>query len=357
MKTLPLIGAVLCALPFYAGADTVRPAVGKPLLQAEALMQKRDYPAALAKVQQASEVAAPTPYERLVIAQMRGAAAAGDGDYDEAAAAYQDVLASGAETGAERTALTQAIGTFYYQAHDYPHAIIWLNRYIAAGGSAAGTGALLSQAYYQSADYRDAERTAWREVGTAPSAPELQLLASSAKKAGDQNGYRAALELLLKNDPTPAYWADAIALVTASPDFSDQLTLDVYRLRRATDTLTAAADYEDYAERAILAGQAREAKLVIDTGFSTGVLNATTDAGHAARLQTLADQAAPATAAPQPRPSNPLDAGVAAFTAGRPLQAVLQFQSVPHYADPNSDAAAELARLWAIRAGAAGDGT
>ena len=134
LKRSLLTGAALLVLPCFAGADTVRPAVGKPLQQAEALMQRGNYNAALQQVNKAATVGSLTPYETRVVAQLRGAAAAGAGDYTEAAVAYQTVLASGAEPLATQTLLVQAIAGFYYQAQDYPHAVIWVNRYIAAHG-------------------------------------------------------------------------------------------------------------------------------------------------------------------------------------------------------------------------------
>ena len=98
------------------------------------------------------------------------------------------------------------------------------------------------------------------------------------------------MQSLLKAYPSQAYWNQAIALVQGAPGFPDSLTLDVYRLRLATKTLTQPGDYEDYAERALLADQGAEAKRVLDAGFASGILNAQIDGGHAARLQALADK-------------------------------------------------------------------
>jgi len=356
MKQILLLGAALCVLPFCAGADTVRAAVGKPLLQAEALMRQGDYHAALLKVNQASATSHLTPYETLVIAQLRGAAAAGAGEYGVAAASYQTVLAAGATPPAERLQLTQAIAGFYYQAGDYPDTVTWVGRYIAAGGEDPRTRALRAQAYYVQGDFPHAAQAAAAEIaaeqaaGQTPSQPELQLLASSAQKSGDQAGYQAALDSLLVAYPSPAYWQEAISLLAASPNFPDALTLDLYRLRFATNTLTVPGDYEDYAERAILAGQPAEAKRVIDAGFAAGVLTDQTDAGHAARLRTLADtdSAQPkATPTDAPAATDPLDQGYAAFAAADSQAAIADFKTAA--ASPDHFAAA-LARLWEIRA-------
>ena len=294
MKSFPLMATALLLLPFTAQADTVRAAVGKPLQQAEALIQKRDYQAALTKVDQANAVGQLTPYEAVVIAQVKGIAAAGAGDYPQAAGAYETVLNSGTVPAAQKTQYIQAIAGFYDQAQDYPHTVVWANRYIAAGGSDPRTRALVAQSYYQQNDFAHAEQAAWRDQKAASASgqtlpeAELQLLVSAAQKSGDQAGYAAALDMLLGAYPSPAVYSEAIAQVTASPQFPDRLTIDVYRLRFATGTLTAPADYEDYTERAILAGAPAEANGVISKGFATGILTDSTDAGHAERLKTLA---------------------------------------------------------------------
>jgi hypothetical protein len=359
-----LIGAALLVLPGLAGADTVRPAVGKPLQQAQALIQKGNFDAALQQVNKAAAVGGLTPFEAVVIAQIRGTAEAGAGNYSQAASAYQTVLGYGTEPAATRTELVQAIAGFYYQAQDYPQAVIWVNRYIAAHGQDPRTRALLAQAYYAQGNYPEAEQAVLREQQAAQAGgqkllePELQLLASAAQKSGNNDGYFSALALLLRNYPNPQYWAAAIALLTAAPDFPDSLTLDVYRLRFATGTLSQPADYEDYAERAILAGDNSEANTVIAQGFASGVLTDATDTGHAGRLKALAakDSAnAPQTPADfivqAKTGGSPLDQGIAYFKAGDAANAVKLFQGI-QAAQPAALANPEsaLALLWEIRA-------
>jgi hypothetical protein len=349
MRHPHLLALTLLAIPALAQADAMSPAVGRPLQHAESQIAAHDYKAALATLQQASRVNALTPMERAAIAQLRGAAHAGTGAYAQAAGDYQDVLATGAEPPPAQLSFTQAIAGFYFQAGDYPHTITWVNRYIAAGGTDAQTRALLAQADLQQGDNAGAERAALQDEAIATQhhqalpVPELQLLAYSAQKAGDQPTYFSALLSLLQNAPTPATWNAAITAVASAPDFPDALTFDVYRLRRATHTLTAPGDYEDYTERAILAGQNLEARAVIDEGFSNGVLNASTDSGHATRLKTLADSNA---APPAAGPADPLQQGVAQYQAGQTSQAIASFDQLA--AAPGNNAQSALAKLWAI---------
>jgi len=357
MKFLRLAAALL-VVPLAARADTVRPAVGKPLQQASALIQEKNYQAALLKIHRAAAVPHLSAYESLVIAEVGGAAATGAGDYRQAVTDYQQVLASGMLPPGQQVQLIQAIAGFYYQLADYPSTITWVNRYIAAQGQDSRTRLLLAQAYYQSGDYPHAEQAAARGVQaakiTGQPAPqsELQLFASAAQKAGDKPGYQTALLALLAAYPTPQSWQAAIDGLVAMPGFPDRLALDVYRLRRATGTLTAPGDYEDYAERAVLAGHRAEARAVITEGFSAQILTAQTDEGHAERLRTLLAAAQPDSAGPLARrPQSPLDAAIAAFEAGNTTAASAAFNQIagPQNAPPASPDA-DLARLWAIRA-------
>jgi len=354
MKKAALLVTALLALPVGALADTVRPAVGKPLRQAEVLIQEKNYQAALLQLRRAAAVPHLSPYETVVIAEVHGAAASGAGDYRGAARDYQQVLASGTEAAGQQTQLIQAIAGLYYQAGDYQSTVTWVQRYIAAQGQDPRTRVLLAQAYYQSDDYAHAEQAAERDVqaaritGQAVPQAEFLLLASAARKSGDVAGYQAAQLDLLAAYPSPQYWASAIDDLVAAPGFPDRLTLDVYRLRRATGTLTAAGDYEDFAERAILAGRPGEAKAVLAEGFSAHILSPATDSGHAERLEKLlaSDQPAPAVA-----PQSPLDQAIADFEAGNAGEAGAAFNRIAGPADaPAASPDAALARLWAIRA-------
>lgn len=343
MKRLAfLLGAALLLPPSSAGASTMRPAVAKHLLQAETYLNERNFSAALTAVNAAQAVGGLSPDERLAIAQLRGTAANGAGDYALAAQSYEVLLASGEEPAATQLQLIQAIAGDYAHAADYPLTVAWVKRYVAAGGKDPLTRALAAQAEYAQGHYPAALQDVQRDeaAGTAPVA-ELQLAASAAQKAGDNQAYFESLEALLTASPNTDEWNEAISLVQAEPNFPDGLTLDAERLRLATGTLTAAGDYEDYAERAILAGQPAEAKHVLDVGFASGILTTQTDGGHATRLLKLAGQqvAQPQNAASAP--ATQLDAAIASDKG---------FTAIPGYGQGQlSDPQVALARLWQIK--------
>lgn len=344
-RVLLLAGAVLMLHPDFASATDMRPEVAKHLLLAEKDLNAQKYTAALAQVNAAQAVGGLSADEAVAVAQLRGAAAGGAGQYELAAQSYETVLANGTEPPASRLLLTQAIAGFYAHAADYSHTVTWVNRYIAAGGTDSQVRALGAQADYAQGNYAAALRDVRRDqaAGAIPVA-ELELAVSAAQKSGDNQTYFEFLQTLLVASPTSDVWNAAIALVQAEPGFPDGLTLDAERLRLATGTLTQAGDYEDYAERAILAGQPQEAKRVLASGFGNGILTAQTDAGHATRLQNLANNQAAQPQNANATPTTLLDADIA---AGR------GFTNIPGYTKGAlNNPQAALARLWQIEVSA-----
>jgi hypothetical protein len=343
MKTLHplLLGAALLLLPCSAGADTVSPAVASQLLKAETALKSQSYAAALADVNRAATTAGLSAYDHQVIAELRAAAAGGVGQYGLAAQSYAEAL-NGPDVPADmRVALLQSISGLYARAGDNAQTSAYVAKYIAAGGTDATIRALATQADYNEGNYAAVGKDVKRDGATASPA-ELELAVLAAQKLGDQQGSFEALQAVLRVAPSAGYWSEAIALVQNQPGFPDTLTIDAYRLRQKTGTLTVAGDIEDYAERAILDGKPSEAKTALDAGFANGVLNEQTDNGHAERLRTLANDTRPP-AAPL-RAATPLEA---AITSGG------GFAAVPGYAQGQlADPEAALARLFAIADGA-----
>lgn len=297
---LVLITLLLACAPACAAEqdEALRPEVGKPLLAAEDLIKQQKFREALAQIARAEAAAPLTARETGVAEQLRGIAAAGAGDNLTAAKAFEAAIASGKLAPADQLRLTQAVAGFYYQAKDYPKAIIWAKRYQAAGGADEKTRVLLIQAYYFAEDWADAA-TALKDLiaiteraGRTPPETQLQLLANIEIKQNNTPGYEAALEKLVVAYPKRDYWADLIRRVTARPGFPHRLNLDGYRLSRAVGALLSAAQYTEAAELALQAGLPGEAKSLLEQGFAAGVLGSGPEAARQQRLLALAVQKA-----------------------------------------------------------------
>jgi hypothetical protein len=304
LRLLSFLVAVIfgCAtLPLAAGsppADALRPEVGKPLQAAQQLIKEQKYKDALAKVGETDAIPNKTPYEKLIIEQMRSVAANGAGDVDTAAKATDAVIATGKLGHDQELKLMQVMVSSFYRAKEYSKALGWAQRYQKAGGNDPEMDTLIAQSYYLSGDYAGAAREMQNQVaaaekaGRTPTETQLQLLASCYLKQNDKAGYARTLQELVAYYPKKEYWADVLVQIQRKPGFSDRLTLDVYRLMMATGNLTQASDYMEMAQLALQAGFPVEAQQVINQGYANRALGTGPEAERQKRLKDLADKQA-----------------------------------------------------------------
>ncbi|HDR9053452.1 TPA: tetratricopeptide repeat protein [Burkholderia vietnamiensis] len=333
MMALTALGAA-CVLgrPAWA-ADALRPDVAKPLAAAQDLYRAHKYRDALGKIAQAAAVPNRTPYETYMVEATRGAAAMAAGDTGVAAQAYETVLNSGRLSGADEQRTTAALAGIYFQQKNYPQAIRVAQRYLKAGGTDPDMRTLLTQSYYLSNDCSQvvsllkASTETQAKAGHAPDEGQLQMLATCAQKSKDAAAYRSALGMLVAYHPSPAYWADMISAIRGSPGYLSSLDLDIYRLRRATGSLTTADAYMEMTQLALVAGTPAEGRQVIDQGFASGVLGKDGQADREKRLQALAAKRAQAGVDPA-NPVAPLDVGMNLVFAGHAAQGLSMMEQV-----------------------------
>lgn len=386
--------ALLClAIAGAQAQDTVRPEVGRPLQAAQDLMKAGKYKDALAKVREADAVANLTPFERLVLDRMRGSAAASAGDDATAIRSFDAALASGRLQPAESLAVLEALAGAAYRTKDFAKAIAFADRYLKDGGTSESVRNLKTSAHYLSGDYAGVVREMQQKVAAVeqsiPVVDEttLRMLAASHAKLNDDAGYANTLEKLLVHHPKKDYWADRLARLANDAAFPDRLQLDLFRLRRATDTLDDTAGLVDMAQLALQAGLPGEARRIVEAGYAAGKLGTGADAERHKRLRDLAArQAAEDEKSLQgevvgrsgealvntgqalvalgrvdkgielmeqglargglKRPDDArLHLGQAYLQAGQKAKAVEAFKAV------RADGAADIGRLWAIHAG------
>jgi len=285
--------------PAAAQAETVRAEVGKPLQAARDLIKAKKYKEALAKLQEVEAVPNRTGYENFLLEQMRASAATQAGDTAQSIKAFQAIIASGRLSEAEQARYAASLASLYYRAKDYGNAAIWAGRALKGNPGDATMRTLMIQSHFLAGDYAAASKETLADIqaaekaGITPPEDKLQLLANiAARNGGDKAAYLAALERLVAYYPKREYWSDLLRRIEAKPGFSNRLTLDLYRLRAATKTLTTANDYSEMAQLALQEGQAAEAKKILDQGFANGVLGKGAEAERQKRLLALAEQRA-----------------------------------------------------------------
>lgn len=299
LLTALLLGLSLAAAtPALAQRDSLRPEVGKPLQEAQKLIQAKKFKQALPAIDQAQAVGKLTDYEAFVIAQMRGAAYSGAGDAVKAASAFEQVLDAKRLPKDEALNISEAIVGTYFRAKDYPRAIQWIERYRGDGGTKPQVLGLLPQAYYLAGDFGKAAQAssvavaASEKAGAKPDETLIKIMAASYQKAKDADGYSRALEKLVRHYPTPEYWSDVIIRTAGRPGFSRNLDMDMYRLMRATGNLDEPKEYMEAVQLSIQAGLPGEAKEILDEGFQKKILGAgdAADSERQNRLKALVEK-------------------------------------------------------------------
>jgi Tetratricopeptide repeat len=294
---LPVLAlAMTIGLAGTAAAESpaARPAIGRPVQQAQILVREKKYEAALAKLKEAASVRNPSPYEAYIIAETRAAAFLASGNDAEAAGALEAVLATRFLAPAEAAQRLLTLVELEYRLKDWPKTVAMAKRYQAAGGRARAPQLLMAQALYLEGDFAGAAQSlaARARADAAEGRPAdeslLRTLASAADKAGDEAGYVDALERLARLDSKPDYWRPLLHAVAAKPGFAPRLALALDRLMVATGAMTSETQYVEAAERALQAGFPGDAENFLAKGREAGLLG--TGAG-AAREQRLADMA------------------------------------------------------------------
>ena len=310
MRKAAVAAAVAAAFALQPGAsslligaaqaqEAVRAEVGKPLQQARDLIKANKHKEALAKLREVEAVPNRTANENFLLEQMRASAASQAGDYEQAIKSFTFLINSGRLSEADAGRYAGGLAGLYYRQRDFKSAATWAERALKSNPNDGAMRALLIQAYFEGGDMAAAQREALADVqaaekaGRVPPESQLQLLANIASRnTADRNAYFSALERLVAHYPKREYWADLLRRIEAKPGWSNRLTVDLYRLRAATKTLTTAADYSEYAQLALQEQQAGEAKRILDEGFAAGVLGKGNDGERQQRLLALATQRA-----------------------------------------------------------------
>jgi hypothetical protein len=238
------VAAVTMTAPAQAAA--ARAAVAKPLQEAIRAAGNGNFSAARAAVSQAESVGGLTPGDHAAIDQVK--------NYIEAK--------SGATSG------KGGIATLY-NAGKYSEVIAEGRK----GGLDAQSMQLVAQSYYLTHDPRSCTQYIRDHFGAGAGDQILQLQQRCAYDAGDTEGQRAALELLVQHTNKPEYWSPLLQASEGTKGLTDHETLDIYRLKLMTGSLKTADDYMLLAQLALQMGFGSESQAVIKKGMDAKLLS------------------------------------------------------------------------------------
>jgi len=165
------------------------------------------------------------------------------------------------------------------EAKHFDKGIKYANAFIALGGPTDDSVlASLSEAYYYTNDFANAEITAKKAVAAAepgkpPNKNALAVVFGSQIKLKKQSDALNTLETMVTYYDSPDDWGQLVSEAFGTPGIKQLDDLNLFRLELATKVAMAAADYDTIAQLAIQLGYPVEAQAALEAGLSAGKIS------------------------------------------------------------------------------------
>jgi tetratricopeptide (TPR) repeat protein len=346
------IAAVLAlaavASPVVAKEKPAAPAKGPNLskefrVAAQALqkaIQAKDFAAAAAALP-AAQAAASTPDDKFYAGLFQYQVAANAKDTPGTIAGATAMLTSGVAPVEQQGSLNYLLGREAYFAKDYPKALAYLDESIRLGNKPpellimAADISFKQKQYVAGLGYAEQAIAAEKAAGKAVPEDWYQRSLSAAYNAKSGPDLVKWGAMLVTAYPTSENWRSTLVLYRDSKQMEGQITLDLYRLMRATRSIAGERDYYDYAAIASERGLPGEAKAVVDLAISRDAklatsknlaeLRAAATPKIAADLAGLPASERAAAASPLARPT--MGAGDGHLSYGEYAKAIVLYRS------------------------------
>ena len=241
---------------------------------------------------------ATTPDDKFYVGLFQYQIAANGKDTPGTIAGAQLMLASGAAPVEQQGSLNYLLGRENYFVKDYPKAMSYLNESIRLGNKPPELLIMAADISFKQKQYLPG--LVFAEQGIAAQKAAGQVVPQDWYERALSASYNAknGTELvkfggmLIKAYPTASNWRSTLVLYRDSKQMDGQITLDLYRLMRATKSIAGERDYFDYAAIASERGLPGETKAVVDLAVSSDAKLATSK-----NLAELRSAAAPKIAA------------------------------------------------------------
>jgi len=278
-------------------AQKVSPAVAKTLQAAQNASKARKWAECLSNLKTAEGTAGKTDYDSFIINELTAFCALSSNDVATATRAYETNLDSSfaANNKAQRT---RDLAKIYFNARNYPKTIEIGRSAIKSGFADADTYLVVSQAYYQQNDFKNARDFVggWirdlEKRGQRPKENAIQIYVTSCMKLKDEACTAEGFEKLVTYYPNPAGWANLMQSLFAARN--DAAAFNAYRLATEVGAMRTGEDYTEMAQRALEKGIPGEAQSVLETAFSRKAFTEKRDIDRNTRLLNAAKERAAA---------------------------------------------------------------
>lgn len=294
-----ILGFAVPAPAFAEESAKVSKELAKPLIAAQAAMKANDFATALVHVREAQAVPNRTPFDDFTINEFLANIAIAQKDYATAATAYQ-AMADSPALPADKKVNTLTNAVLLASNENQPENVIrYAEQLQALGPLDPKIDGPLAVAYYNKGEAAKAlaiatlEMNAATAAGQAPDQGVLDIMARTQLKQNDLAGATTTLETLVRNYGDPNDWAQLIDMSFAIKGLRDIDALNLYRLRMATNAVTALDDYAIMAQVASKQGYPGETVAMLEHGIAAGAIGAGDKAGAllpAARQKEVEDK-------------------------------------------------------------------
>ncbi len=232
-----------------ASGPSVSAPVGKLLAPAQKLLEAKDYKGALDLINQAQALPDQTDYDKYTINNFLANASIALADYATADTAYEAMADSSALPDADKPSTLHNATLLAAQAKHFDKAIKYGTAYMALGGPPdANIIATLSQAYYFTNDFANAEAMSQKALdatpaGQPPNRAALEIKLGAQIKAKHEADALMTLETIVTYYDDADDWGQIIDNSLGVRGIKNMEALHIYRLRLATHASGQPGDF------------------------------------------------------------------------------------------------------------------
>jgi hypothetical protein len=264
-----------------AAGDKVSSAVAKPLADAVAAVQTKDYATALAKIKEAQAVADRTPFDDYRINQVLVIVAFNLKDTATATTASEAAADSPAMPDADKPEIYRNALVLSSAANHYQKAVTYGLALAALRPLTADEDANIAVDYYNLKDMAHAKEYAQKNIdaakaaGTPPDANSQRIILNAQAGQHDEAGAEQTLESLVLTDPDNSAdsWRQLVDVSLSTKGLKDIDALYLLRLQIFAGAMSASDDYTALAGVAEQLGYPTEAVNVLQKGIASGKLS------------------------------------------------------------------------------------
>lgn len=245
------------------------------IVDAQKMLQAKDFQGALAKLKDARAATDLQPYDNYIIESFTANAAIGLNDMPTAAVAEEAAADSGAVPDDDRKSVLHNAMQLSAYIKQWPKAIAYGQQLAQLNGLDFQGTAVLAMAYYNENDFPHAQQYAQQSIdlakaaGQAPDQNALQIVMGSQVKQNNQAGAVQTLEQLALANGTPDTWAQLVGVTFGAKGMSDPVALYLYRLLVVAGAMKS-SDYKEMGSLLAELGYPTEAENVLQQGLSAG---------------------------------------------------------------------------------------